>query len=56
MGAALDIGISFFDTANVYTLGHSEEMLGQSLRTLGVARDDVVIATLQMEAVTSRDL
>ncbi|MEJ5156346.1 aldo/keto reductase [Gluconobacter wancherniae] len=42
---ALDAGINFIDTANVYAAGHSEEITGQALRNLGVARDDVVIAT-----------
>ncbi|MEN2747156.1 aldo/keto reductase [Sphingomonas sp. T9W2] len=42
---ALDAGINFIDTANVYAGGESERILGQSLRNLGVARDDVVIAT-----------
>jgi aryl-alcohol dehydrogenase-like predicted oxidoreductase len=42
---ALDEGINLFDTANVYANGRSEEILGQSLRNLGVARDDLVIAT-----------
>ena len=45
VGCALDAGINFFDTANVYADGRSEIMLGQALRNLGVARDDVVIAT-----------
>jgi aryl-alcohol dehydrogenase-like predicted oxidoreductase len=45
VGAALDAGINLFDTANVYAHGRSEEILGQSLINLGVARDDVVIAT-----------
>ncbi|MET0404760.1 MAG: aldo/keto reductase [Cystobacter sp.] len=45
VGAALEAGINFFDTANVYADGRSEAMLGQSLRNLGVSRDDVVIAT-----------
>src|SRR5580700_10397968 len=41
---ALDAGINFFDTANVYSQGSSEEILGHALR--GFAnRDDVVIAT-----------
>ena len=43
--AALDAGINLFDTANIYANGRSEEILGQSLRNLGVAREDVVIAT-----------
>lgn len=45
VAAALDAGINFFDTANVYAEGRSEIMLGQALRNLDVARDDVVIAT-----------
>jgi aryl-alcohol dehydrogenase (NADP+) len=41
---ALDLGINFFDTANVYSAGSSEEITGRAL--LGMAsRDDVVIAT-----------
>ena len=43
--AALDAGINFIDTANVYAGGESERILGQSIRNLGVNRDDVVIAT-----------
>lgn len=43
--AALDAGINLFDTANIYANGRSEEILGRSLRNLGVDRDDVVIAT-----------
>jgi aryl-alcohol dehydrogenase-like predicted oxidoreductase len=42
---SLDAGINFIDTADVYAQGHSEELLGQSLRNLGVKRSDVVIAT-----------
>ena len=43
--AALDAGINFFDTANVYSEGRSERILGQALKNLGVAREEVVIAT-----------
>jgi aryl-alcohol dehydrogenase-like predicted oxidoreductase len=43
--ACIDSGINFFDTADVYSEGGSEEMLGQSFQTLGIARKDVVIAT-----------
>lgn len=43
--AALDAGINLFDTANIYANGRSEEILGQSLKNLGVPREDVVIAT-----------
>jgi len=42
---ALEAGINFIDTANVYAGGESERILGQSLRNLGIPRDDVVIAT-----------
>ncbi|MFD8273246.1 aldo/keto reductase [Streptomyces flaveolus] len=39
---ALDLGVTFFDTADVYGTGHSERVLG---RALGNRRDDVVVAT-----------
>src|ERR1700692_3050969 len=42
---ALDGGINFFDTADNYTEGESEKILGQSLKNLNIARKDVVIAT-----------
>ena len=42
---SLDAGINFIDTANVYHRGRSEELVGQALKTLGVNRSDVVIAT-----------
>jgi aryl-alcohol dehydrogenase-like predicted oxidoreductase len=45
VGSALDAGINFIDTANVYSTGQSETMLGQALKTLSVKREDVVIAT-----------
>ncbi|GAB3950531.1 aldo/keto reductase [Micromonospora vulcania] len=41
---ALDAGINFFDTANVYSDGSSEEILGRALKEYA-RRDDVVIAT-----------
>ena len=41
---ALDAGINFFDTANVYSAGSSEEITGQVLLSM-VPRDEVVIAT-----------
>ncbi|MCA9002626.1 MAG: aldo/keto reductase, partial [Planctomycetes bacterium] len=43
--AALDSGINFLDTANVYAEGLSETITGRALRDLGIARQDVVIAT-----------
>ena len=41
---ALDAGINFFDTANVYSDGTSEEILGRALKDFA-SRDDVVVAT-----------
>jgi aryl-alcohol dehydrogenase-like predicted oxidoreductase len=41
---ALEAGINFFDTANLYSYGSSEEILGRALRDFA-NRDDVVIAT-----------
>jgi aryl-alcohol dehydrogenase-like predicted oxidoreductase len=42
---ALDAGINFFDTADMYSKGVSEEVLGKTLRHFGVNRESVVIAT-----------
>lgn len=39
---AVELGVTFFDTADVYGTGHSEEVVGRALRTV---RDQVVIAT-----------
>lgn len=39
---ALDLGITFFDTADAYGVGHNEELLG---RALGARRADIVLAT-----------
>jgi 1-deoxyxylulose-5-phosphate synthase len=41
---ALDLGINFFDTANVYSDGTSEEIVGRALKNF-VRREDVVLAT-----------
>ena len=43
--AAYEAGINFFDTADVYSEGHSESTLGQSISNLGIGRKDVVVAT-----------
>ncbi len=43
--ASIDAGINFFDTADVYSDGESEETLGRSFRNLGLARKDFVLAT-----------
>jgi aryl-alcohol dehydrogenase-like predicted oxidoreductase len=42
---AFDRGVNFIDTANVYSLGQSERLVGQALRDLGLPRDEVVIST-----------
>lgn len=41
---ALELGINFFDTANVYSIGASEEILGRALKDFA-KRDEVVVAT-----------
>jgi len=45
LGQALDAGINFIDTADVYAGGVSEQITGQALRNLKVARESVVVAT-----------
>lgn len=42
---ALEVGIRFFDTADMYSNGQSEEILGRALRDFGVRRGEVVVAT-----------
>src|SRR6201992_1863921 len=43
--AALDAGINFFDTANVYSAGSSEEITGRALRDYAGSRDEYVLGT-----------
>lgn len=45
VGSALDAGINFIDTANVYSEGRSEAITGQALKNLKVPRENVVVAT-----------
>lgn len=45
VGSALDAGINFIDTANVYSEGRSEEITGQALKNLRIPRENVVVAT-----------
>jgi aryl-alcohol dehydrogenase-like predicted oxidoreductase len=45
IGQSLDAGINFIDTADVYAGGMSEQITGQALKNLKIAREDVVIAT-----------
>jgi aryl-alcohol dehydrogenase-like predicted oxidoreductase len=45
IGRALAAGVNFIDTADTYSGGLSERITGQSLKNLGVARDEIVVAT-----------
>ena len=45
VGRAIEAGVNFIDTANVYSEGQSEIQLGAALRDLAVKREDIVIAT-----------
>ena len=45
MKTVVDSGINFIDTANVYSFGQSEQLLGQSIIDLGLNRNELVIAT-----------
>jgi aryl-alcohol dehydrogenase-like predicted oxidoreductase len=48
---ALDLGINFFDTADVYSGGESELILGKALKAFAVKRDDAVVATKVFQAM-----
>ncbi|MGY3213594.1 aldo/keto reductase [Mucilaginibacter sp. HD30] len=45
MKTVVDAGINYIDTANIYSFGESETLLGQSIIDLGLNRNDLVIAT-----------
>ena len=49
---ALEAGINFFDTADVYSIGESERVTGNLLKALGVQRENVVIATKVCSAMS----
>src|SRR5216683_3773438 len=49
---ALEAGINFFDTADVYSYGESETVLGQALKDCGIDRDRVILATKVRSAMT----
>ena len=42
---AIDLGINYFDTANVYQMGTSEEITGRYIKNFGLNRDEIVVAT-----------
>jgi 1-deoxyxylulose-5-phosphate synthase len=48
---SLELGINFFDTADMYSVGVSEEILGRALKDFGPGRDRVVIATKVFNAM-----
>ena len=45
IGAALDAGVNFIDTADVYAEGESEKYVGAALASLGRPRDEIIVAT-----------
>ena len=45
VGQSLEAGINFIDTADVYAGGLSEQITGQALKNLKIAREDVIVAT-----------
>ena len=49
---AVEAGINFFDTADIYSRGQSEEILGQALKDLAVRRNESVIATKVYQAMS----
>jgi len=49
---AIEAGINFFDTADVYSYGQSEVVLGQALKDCGLGRDSVIVATKVRSAMT----
>ena len=52
---AVDAGINFFDTADVYSLGESEVITGKLLKESGARRDDLVVAT-KVNGAMSNDI
>ena len=42
---AFDAGVNFIDTANVYAMGMSETLTGQAIKSLGLPRDEIAVAT-----------
>ncbi len=53
VGQAVGAGVNFIDTANMYSSGRSEELLGQAIRNLDVPRDSLVLATKVRAAMGS---
>jgi aryl-alcohol dehydrogenase-like predicted oxidoreductase len=51
---AFDAGINFIDTANVYSFGESETLTGNAIQSLGLPRDELVIATKAFGAMDEK--
>jgi aryl-alcohol dehydrogenase (NADP+) len=49
---ALEFGINYFDTADMYSVGRSEEVLGRALKDFGPGRDRIIIATKVYHAMS----
>src|SRR2546426_5657943 len=49
---ALELGINYFDTADMYSVGKSEEILGRALKEFGPGRDRVIVATKVYQAMS----
>ncbi len=54
IAAAVEGGINFLDTADVYSEGHSEEITGRAIKNLTIPRDEIVVATKGFGRVGSR--
>ena len=56
---AIDLGINYFDTANVYQMGSSEEITGRLVRDFGLDRDEIVVGSSywnEFHALTKDDV
>ncbi len=51
---AAELGINFFDTADVYSLGVSEEITGRVLKDVFTGRDEFVVATTAVPTLSCR--
>jgi aryl-alcohol dehydrogenase-like predicted oxidoreductase len=51
---ALESGINFFDTADMYSLGESERITGKLLKDFGARRDEIVLATKVFQPMSDR--
>jgi aryl-alcohol dehydrogenase-like predicted oxidoreductase len=49
---AYELGITFWDTANAYSDGHSEEIVGRAIKELATSRDEIVLATKVFMPIT----